>query len=181
MKQKILYVMPECYVDTNLIEYLLNASVNHQHSCSKVVAQLNTTFSEKFAIGIIDKDKVELGYVKECRTIAESKHITLLKHQSKSQYLIMVAPAIDGFIIDCAKEQNVNMMNFGLPAALQDFIKISKNVTSNKDPRFKNLFAAIKDNVEIKTLKNTLKHPCQQQYHTDEELIKRYFQTDNEV
>ena len=32
MKQKkLLDVMPECYVDTNLIEYLLDAGVNHQH------------------------------------------------------------------------------------------------------------------------------------------------------
>ena len=56
MKQnKILHIMPECFVDTNLIEYLLNAGVNHQHCCSKVVGQLNTTFADKFAIGIIDK------------------------------------------------------------------------------------------------------------------------------
>lgn len=38
MKRKILNVMPECYVDTNLIEYLLDGVVNHQHCCSKVVA-----------------------------------------------------------------------------------------------------------------------------------------------
>lgn len=30
MKQKIMNLLPECYVDTNLIEYLLDASVNHQ-------------------------------------------------------------------------------------------------------------------------------------------------------
>ena len=41
MKQnRLLYVIPECYVDTNLIEYLLSAGVNHQHCCSKVVGQL---------------------------------------------------------------------------------------------------------------------------------------------
>lgn len=58
MKQKMLLnVLPECYVDTNMIEYLLDAGVNHQHSCSKVVGQLNTAFSDRFAIGIIDKDK----------------------------------------------------------------------------------------------------------------------------
>ena len=58
MKQnKLLYIMPECFVDTNLIEYLLNSGVNHQHCCSKVVGQLNSTFADKFAIGIIDKDK----------------------------------------------------------------------------------------------------------------------------
>ena len=31
MKQnKLLHVMPECFVDTNLIEYLLNAVVTNQ-------------------------------------------------------------------------------------------------------------------------------------------------------
>ena len=58
MKQnKLLDVMPECYVDTGLIEYLLSAGVNHQHCCAKVVGQLKTTFADRFAIGIIDKDK----------------------------------------------------------------------------------------------------------------------------
>ena len=47
MKQnKLLHVMPECFVDTNLIEYLLNAGVNHQHCCSKVVGQLKSTFAD---------------------------------------------------------------------------------------------------------------------------------------
>lgn len=47
--------MPECYVDTNLIEYLVKAGVNHQHSCTKVVGLLKNNFADKFAIGIIDK------------------------------------------------------------------------------------------------------------------------------
>lgn len=85
---KFLNVLPECYVDTNLIEYLLDASVNHQHSCSKVVGQLKTTFGDKFAVGVIDKDKVELGYIGECSEIAKTKHITLLKHKTKCQYLL---------------------------------------------------------------------------------------------
>lgn len=42
MKQKkLLDVMPECYVDTNLIEYLLDAGVNHQHSCYRNLQECN--------------------------------------------------------------------------------------------------------------------------------------------
>ena len=82
--KKLLNVLPECYVDTNLIEYLLDACVNHQHSCSKVVGQLKTTFNDKFAVGIIDKDKVELGYIKECIEIANTKYLTILKHKIKA-------------------------------------------------------------------------------------------------
>ena len=99
MKQyKLLDVMPECYVDTNLIEYLLNAGVNHQHCCSKVVGQLNTTFADKFAIGIIDKDKVQLGYLAECDLIVQSKHLSIYRHRQRSQYLITIKPAVDRFI-----------------------------------------------------------------------------------
>lgn len=97
MKRKILNVMPECYVDTNLIEYLLDGVVNHQHCCSKVVGQLNNTFADKFAIGIIDKDKVELGYIQDCDEIAKTEHLTLLKHKSRHHYLITISPAVDKY------------------------------------------------------------------------------------
>ncbi len=33
-------IMPECYVDTNLIEYLIGDTVGHQHCCSKVVGTM---------------------------------------------------------------------------------------------------------------------------------------------
>lgn len=117
MKQKkLLDVMPECYVDTNLIEYLLDAGVNHQHSCSKVVGQFKSTFADRFAIGIIDKDKVELGYIGECDVIAQSRHLTLMKHREKCQFLITVAPAIDRFVLNCSKDCGVNPEDYGIPS-----------------------------------------------------------------
>lgn len=120
MKRKILNVMPECYVDTNLIEYLLDGVVNHQHCCSKVVGQLNNTFADKFAIGIIDKDKVELGYIQACDEIAKTEHLTLLKHKSRHQYLITISPAVDKFVLDSAKEQGVDTEKYNLPSTLKD-------------------------------------------------------------
>ena len=127
MKQnKLLHVMPECFVDTNLIEYLLNAGVNHQHCCSKVVGQLKSTFADKFAIGIIDKDKVQLGYIQECDIIAQTEHLTLMRHRERHQYLITIAPAVDKFVLDCARELMVDVTAFGLPSELMKFTKESK-------------------------------------------------------
>ena len=40
-------VIPECFVDTNLMQYLLNGTVNHQHCCSKVVGTLKGKFSDR--------------------------------------------------------------------------------------------------------------------------------------
>lgn len=176
MKQnKLLQVMPECFVDTNLIEYLLNAGVNHQHCCSQVVGQLKSKFVDKFAIGIIDKDKVQLGYIQECDIIAQTEHLTLMKHRERHQYLITIAPAVDKFVLDCAREQMVDVTAFGLPSELKKFTKESKKVSSNSDPRFKSLFAAIKDHIEIRSLKITLKYLCENQYHSDSEYLKEVF------
>lgn len=175
MKQKIFDVMPECYVDTNLIEYLLGASVNHQHCCSKVVALLNGKFADAFAIGIIDKDKFELGYIKECDVIAKTKHLTLMKHKSRPQYLITIYPAIDKFVLDCSKEQGVQTEKFGIPSNLKEFTKISKSITSNSDVRFKNLFNAIKKSSEFCILKRTLQYLLGHKYETDMSQLSSYF------
>lgn len=169
--------MPECFVDTNLIEYLLNAGVNHQHCCSKVVGQLKSTFANKFAIGIIDKDKVQLGYIQECDIIATTEHLTLMKHHERHQYLITIAPAVDKFVLDCAQEQMVDVKAFGLPSELIKFTKESKSVSSNTDPRFKSLFAAIRNNSEIHSLKMALKYLCENQYSSDSAYLKELFVT----
>lgn len=173
--KKVLNVLPECYVDTNLIEYLLDAGVNHQHSCSKVVGQLKTKYADKFAVGIIDKDKVELGYVTECHEIAKTEHMTLMKHNIQNQYLITIAPAIDMFVIDCANEQSINTRDFGIPSDIKGFTRLSKSVTSNTDTRFKSLFSAIRNNSEIKALKKTLKYLCENKYQSDDNKLKELF------
>ncbi len=175
MREKLLNVVPECYVDTNLIELLLDASVNHQHCCSKVVGLLNSKLIDKFAIGIIDRDKVELGYIRDCNEVAKSEHLTLLKHKNRSQFLITIYPAVDGFVLDCARQQGVNPVDFGIPSDLKGFTKVSKAVTSNADTRFKSLFATLKNNPEIKTLKIVLNYLCQHQYASDLNQLKYFF------
>lgn len=179
-QKKLLYVLPECYVDTNLIEYLLNAGVNHQHSCSMVVGQMNSIFKDKFAVGIIDKDKVKLGYIKDCDVIAKTDHLTLMKHRERHQCLITIAPAVDKFVLDCANEQNVNPENFRLPKDLSKFTKESKDVTANSDPRFKQLFVAIRANCEIHSLKMALKYLCENRYNSDIEQLSNIFSGQSE-
>ena len=174
-QSKLLHVMPECFVDTNLIEYLLNAGVNHQHCCSKVVGQLKSTFANRFAIGIIDKDKVQLGYIRECDMIAQTEHLTLMKHRERHHYLITITPAVDKFVLDCAREQNVNVTQFDLPCELQQFTKETKKVSSNADSRFKSLFAAIQNNSEIHVLKMALTHLCEHKYESDDAYLCEVF------
>ena len=46
-------ILPECYVDTNLIEYLMHGTVSHQQGCNQVVGTLKRRFSDRFAVGVI--------------------------------------------------------------------------------------------------------------------------------
>lgn len=176
MKNRILYVIPECYVDTNLIEYLLDAHVNHQHSCTKVIENLKNSYKDKFAIGIIDRDKKRMGYLDECNEIAKTKHLTLLKHKTQNQYIITIKPAVDGFILDCALQQAVRPEEYGLPSVLKDFTKVSKSVTSNIDARFKNLFKALRGNQEFRNLKISLEYMVQNKYDIDPNVLKNLFE-----
>lgn len=178
MSQKLFCVIPECYVDTNLIEYLIDAKVNHQHSCTKVVGLLKNQYKDEFAIGIIDKDKVQLGYIQECDEIATTKHLTLLKHKSRSQFLITIKPAVDRFILDCAEEEGIDLKEYDLPAKLKEFTKESKSVTSNSDDRFKSLFKAItfSGSREFLNLKSSLEYMIQNRYNTDLSILKAKFE-----
>ncbi len=80
--ERLLYIIPECYVDTNLISTLVNAAVNHQKSCTKVGGTLKSKYPDSFAIGIIDKDKAEPKFVTEFQEIAVHGHLQLLKHKT---------------------------------------------------------------------------------------------------
>lgn len=175
MIQKRFDVIPECYVDTNLIEYLTNAHVNHQHSCTKVVGLLNSKFKDQFAVGIIDKDKVKMGYLNECEEIGATPHLTLLKHRERHQYIITIQPAVDRFILDCAEQEGIKPEDYNLPSKLKEFTKVSKAVTSNSDSRFRNLFKAIDSNIEFQILRASLDYMIQSKYTTDPNTLKSLF------
>ena len=171
--EKLFNVIPECYIDTNLIEFLLNTKVNHQHSCNNVIKALNDK-KDEFVIGIIDNDKRKVAYINDCKEIIKTKHLTLFKHRARNQYLITISPAADRFILNIAKEQGVDISNFELSINFKDFLKETKTETSNKDQRFKKLFKEIKNHKEISLLQKVLTYLCKNKYQSDVEEIKKF-------
>ena len=119
---------------------------------------------------------MQLGYIRECEAIVKTEHLTLMRHRSNHQYLITIAPAVDKFIIDCANKQGVNLAIFRLPSELKSFTKVSKSVASSSDTRFRALFAAIKDNPEIRALKAALEYLCDNKYTSDSKRLQEIFE-----
>lgn len=159
------FIIPECYVDTNLVETLIDDSAcNHQKGCNQVCKTMIDKFAERFAVGIIDADKRKPTYLSEFVEVGERGHIKILKHKKRAHYIILISPAIDKFILDCANEIDVDIRNYQLSPILSDFTKQTKNIFSNKDQRFKSLFFEMEKAGEILTLKRLLNYFQEAQY-----------------
>lgn len=179
---KDLDIIPECYIDTNLVETLLNIKgcrtegVNHQKGCNTVVKTMTNSrkLQDDFALGIVDADKRQPSYVaKECTPIAQTAHITLLKHRTNNHYFLRIAPAMDTLILSCAKEAGINMEEYELTYDLKTFTKITKEVESKNDPRFKKLFKQIKGTAEMTALGNVLEYLRGHKYDAEEDELKK--------
>lgn len=171
---KDLYIIPECYIDTNLVETLIaTEGCNHQKGCNTVVNTMQKKFCDAFALGIIDNDKRQVKYVSDFVEIAHTDSLSLRKHRLKPHYLIMVSPAMDGFLLNSAEYLHIKMEDYGYTSVLKDFTSLTKAVTSKKDNGFKKLFKALEEVPEMIVLKGWLKYLQQEQYLCKEEELKK--------
>ena len=85
--EKDLSVIPECYVDTNLISSLLGGiGVNHQKGCTRVTGVMEKQLADRFAVGVIDADKVPPGYLVRFRKMAGLQHLSVYKGDERPHY-----------------------------------------------------------------------------------------------
>ncbi len=141
-----LAVIPECFVDTNLIETLVppkGKGYNHQKGCGTVTKVMKERFSDSFALGIIDKDKRQVDYLNEFTEVIDAGSLLLHKHKSKPHYIIQINPVVETFIIDNATSVGISITDYDLPNEMDLFKKESKQEQSKKDPRFRDLFRAV--------------------------------------
>ena len=164
-------VLPECYVDTNLINVLLNKDCNHQKGCATVCKTLDAKLADQFAIAIIDKDKKEPKAVEQFVKIGESEHLVVSKHQTRHHYLIQIKPAIESFILDAAEELGINLSDYGLKTELEELRIISKTITAKKDDRFASLFYVLRSASHMQCLSKILEYLLNEKYAVSEERI----------
>ena len=169
-------VLPECYVDTNLINVLLNKDCNHQKGCATVCKTLDAKLADQFAIAIIDKDKKEPKAVEQFVKIGESEHLVVSKHQTRHHYLIQIKPAIESFILDAAEELGINLSDYGLKTELEELRIISKTITAKKDDRFASLFYVLRSASHMQCLSKILEYLLNEKYAVSEERILQILQ-----
>lgn len=159
------YIIPECYIDTMLTQFLLSNRVNHQHSCNNVVKVMRTMYQDDFAVGIIDNDKDGVSYLQEFQLIGQTKHLRFYYHTHGKHHIITVNPAMDRFIMDCANETGNPLKNYGLPTTLKGFTHLTKDEKILSDKRITQLLSAIQEHDEIVKLKNVLCYLLRTRYN----------------
>lgn len=168
-------VISECFVDTNLIETLVppRKGYNHQYGCSRVVKNMKERFAHRFALGVIDKDKTEVHYLREFTLICSYVSLLLHKHHIRPHYIIQIHPAVEKFIMSNAASVGILVDDYNLPSDFDLFKKESKKVTSKNDMRFKMLFKAIKQKnaVDFQRLANWINYLKKENYKADLKVL----------
>lgn len=142
------HILPECFLDTNLMETLLPTKIgyNHQKCCTSVTkAMQSKKLIDDFAVGILDKDKKPPPYLKEFKLLTAKNTVELYKHSNKHHYLIL-HPIIEKWLIAECQQVNLLLENYNLPGDIEQLKKQSKPATSKNDYRFRTLFKELKEN-----------------------------------
>ena len=144
--------MPECFLDTNLVEVLLEKpnSVNHRKGNSSVAVLMdNGKYRDSFVVGIIDDDKVRLKELDNFDFIERLSRngIKLYSHPLQKHYFILISPAIEKWIINECEKGALQISDYDLPDTL-NILKKMKGITQRSDIRFKRLF---KDMLKIES------------------------------
>lgn len=170
-----LAIIPECYTDTCLVETITQLKkCNHQKGCSMVSKTMKEKFQDEFVVGVIDADKRRITYLDEFVPIGSKNSVTLYQHKSKSHYIIEISPAVEGFVLDSARELGVRLSEYDLPETLVDLKYITKKIESKNDLRLKKLFIDLMEASGIRTLSSLLTYLIEKRYECDLNVLKAH-------
>lgn len=136
---------------------------------------MQENFKDSFALGIIDKDKREITYIKEFELLASKDSLYLYKHQTKHHYIIQISPAMEKFFMKAADEKGINIANYELPTDLKGLTKVTKQISGQNEAafkKFKRLFKDLVDASEVATLAGLIKYIGENMYNVDVEEVK---------
>jgi hypothetical protein len=174
-------IMPECYADTLLIETLVPTTIgyNHQTGCFKVEREMKLgKLKDRFAVGIIDNDKVEIKYLREFEVIDKVEGALVLwrhKDKAKHHFIIQICPALEKWILEVCTAEGIILTEFGLANDLENLKEFSKSRSSIKEEKLIALFKEINkktENVSVRKLKSWVTLLKERNYQVDVNALK---------
>ncbi len=171
------HFVPECYFDTVLIKMLLETDKNvlHKKGCNNVINELRKgTLRDSFAVAIIDKDKKEIDYLKDCNVISDEGCFLLWKHMNKPHFIFQLVPPLEKWIIFILEEIKIDIASFDLPANYKELKRVIKfEIDSERNEKLKRLISTIVSESEsVKKLKRSLIYLKVKNYQFDVNELK---------
>ncbi|RTQ46066.1 hypothetical protein EJV47_23215 [Hymenobacter gummosus] len=157
---KLPMLLPECYVDTALARALAGDQwknlVNKKNGAPNVAlamqAEARSHGNSRCLVGVVDDDKKldDIAYLREftqqvaAHELGRRTGFRIRQHRSYSaHYLVVLAPACDGWLHAVAASAGLVLPEFGLPVALPAFLDFTKQKGVENTPELKRLLRAI--------------------------------------
>jgi len=172
-------ILTECYADTILLEVLVptRSGYNKQNGCNAVAKAVKS--HDGFRLGISDKDKKVVKYLEEFEEIDRIEgSLILLRHKNAEvhHYFILIIPALETWVINICKEEDISLKDYGIGNTLKDLKRITKSAISKNDVNLNNLFKSIKSkegNKSINKLKGWVTLLKEKQYTVSTDDLKK--------
>lgn len=170
--------IPECFLDTNLVEVLLSCEneVNHKKGNSSLLSSMDhPKQAGLFLVALIDDDKVKVKKLDDYIEVVRLRrhNLKLFRHPDRKHFVIQVSPAIERWVLNQCENATINLSNFNVPGDIYG-LKALKGLSQRNDQRFKQLFKAMLKNENCKgiiELKRWLTFFFDNNYNTDLDLL----------
>ena len=148
----------------------------HRKGCNNVMRDLESErLKSLFAVAIVDKDKTELNYLKECKKLYDADKLILWKHANENHFIIQLNPPLEKWIIEIFNDYNLKIEDFEYSPNYKKFKKqIKDDIDKESDEKLNKLLNAnVNTNcATIKKIKSFLIYLKEKNYCVDiNELI----------
>lgn len=138
-----LRIIPECNVETLLMQLMGFGKTNHEHGINNVTKAMEKQYKNRLAIGIVDNDKIaKHPYYQEFNVIETHDHFLFKQRPDTQHFVIVFTPDFEYCIFNIAKELGIDPKKDGFKN-----VKQFKKFTRTED---------VADNERVKIFLNRL-------------------------
>lgn len=130
-------ILPECEADTTLVKFLLDKTTPHKVGNSGVSKQLKNTDINILRIEVVDDDKGYPPYFSNFEVQKEAYGLKMKHYPNTRQYLIVVNPAMEKWLIHCTNHLNKINPKFERFTEFNSLRRLTKRQAIQQDKAFK--------------------------------------------
>lgn len=146
----------ECKPDFTLVTSITRISKKHIIHAGGKPEMCRRLEKQQHCTGLIDEDPLSIqpSYIEKTEIANDFPEcgIKVLHDKSKDNYLFVLCPRLEDWILKTAQEVNIDAKKYGLP---DDPIDLHEKINANLD-KFEKLIKSLKESKRLKTLKTLL-------------------------